>query len=191
MGAAADDIRGWCHGRGCIPWARLQAVRRGGEAARRPRASRSRQLKKENQAITMEITMEITTFSAFTAVKLAISTCTGIRGQPGAQKSDSRVPFQLWPKMGGEGGPMPHAPGEPGGAVWKPFSCVLRPSAPGRPFSAVSSVVDERFTPHSSSLTIGISPDSVGTASSPPTDPGSQKYFLFIGFFHRVSPSPL
>ena len=38
-------------------------------------------------------------------------------GQPGAQNWDSRVPFQLWPKMGGEGGPMPHAPGKPGGAV--------------------------------------------------------------------------
>ena len=68
-------------------------------------------------------------------------------GQPGAQNSDSRVPFQLWPKMGGEGGPVPPAPGEPGGAVWKPFSCVLRPPAQGRPFSAVSSVVDERSTP--------------------------------------------
>ena len=89
-------------------------------------------------------------------------------GQPGAQKSDSRVPLQLWPKMGGEGGPVPHAPGEPGGAVWKPFSCVLRPSALGRPFSAVSSVLAERFHPSSSSLTIGISPDSVGTFCLPP-----------------------
>ena len=63
---------------------------------------------------------------------------------------------------------MPHAPGEPGGAVWKPFSCVLRPFVRGRPFSAVSSVVVERFTPPPSSLTIGIYPDSVVTSSSPP-----------------------
>ena len=101
-------------------------------------------------------------------VYLKIGLTAGATRAPGAQKSDSRVPFQHWPKMGGEGGPVPPTHGEPGGAVWKPFSCVLRPSALGRPFSAVSSVLAERFHPSSSSLTIGISPDSVGTFCLPP-----------------------